>query len=360
MSNILYILAALLLLGILIAVHEFGHFLAARLTGIAVREFAIGFGPKLLQWTSKKHGTRFSIRLLPLGGFNSFYGEDDLTGKDDQDPRNYRLQPVWKRLVMTLVGPLMNLLLAYVVITAWLWIGGVTVVSDYPVLTQIEAGSPAEQAGLAAGDQVMAVGETSTQHLTITETTNLFAEWQPGDNPITLTVKRGEETLEVQIQSLFHDEETGRYRMGVIIGNVAIGRQKIPLWDAMRSSWHACVFYGSTIIQALREVFTTRDGVKNMMGIVGTISETSTVIRTDGWDAFFELLAIISVNLGLVNLLPIPGLDGSRVLFLLIEAVFRKPVPPEKEAAIHLVGFGLLLLRALFLTYQDIMRLIQR
>ena len=150
----MYVLIGILLLGILVAVHEFGHFIAARATGIEVMEFAIGMGPKIVGWTGKS-GTKFSLRCIPLGGFCAFYGEDDVEGKSKDDPRAYSKQNVWKRIFTVAMGPMMNFVLALVVAIAVYAFMAVPVYE--PVITEIVAESPAAQAGLQPGDVITAV-----------------------------------------------------------------------------------------------------------------------------------------------------------------------------------------------------------
>ena len=152
------VLLGILLLGILVAVHEFGHFMAARLTGIEVMEFAIGMGPKIFGWTGKKSGTKFSLRCIPLGGFCAFYGEDDVEGKAKDDPRAYNKQNVWKRILTVAMGPLMNFVLAYVVTVLFFWIGGISEITGVdPYIHQVAAAGPAYSAGLQDGDIIESV-----------------------------------------------------------------------------------------------------------------------------------------------------------------------------------------------------------
>ena len=159
----MYIILALLLLAILITVHEFGHFLAARAMKIEVREFAIGMGPKLIGWKSKKYETDFSIRAIPLGGFCAFYGEDDAKGESKDDPRAFPKQNVWKRLFVILMGPVMNFVLAFVVGTVFFWANGVeTVTGIDPYIAEVMAAGPAYSAGIQAKDVVTEINGDGT------------------------------------------------------------------------------------------------------------------------------------------------------------------------------------------------------
>ncbi len=158
----MYVLIALLLLGILVTVHEAGHFMAARLTGIDVSEFAIGMGPKLLGWKSKKYDTQFSLRLIPVGGYCAFYGEDDIREAHTTETRSFTNQPVWKRIITVACGPLMNFVLAFIVALLFYWIGGLNVATGIdPFIQQVNAAGPAYEAGLQDGDVIESINGVS-------------------------------------------------------------------------------------------------------------------------------------------------------------------------------------------------------
>ncbi len=359
MSTLVYILLAILLLGILIAIHEFGHFLMARLTGIAVKEFSIGFGPKLLSWKSKKHETDYSLRLLPLGGYNAFYGEDDVEGKETDDPRAFGKQAVWKRMLVVLMGPGMNFILAYLVLFLWLWIGGVGVVTGVePYVSDVTAGSPAAQAGLQSGDVITQVNGAEVLDGTTDTLLEAIGAWREGDAPLALTLRRGEETVATSVTP-FWDAEESRSRIGVMISArvQTVERQSLTMVEAAREAGAQWVYVSGAILRALKNLVTTGEGLDQTAGPVGTISIITQEVRAGGLDAFLSLLATISVNLGLMNLLPIPGLDGSRFLFLVLEAIRRKPIEPKREAVVNLVGMALLFGLMIFLTFRDVMNL---
>lgn len=346
----MYVLIAILLLGILIVAHELGHFLAARLTGIGVMEFAVGFGPKLLSWKSPKTGTAFSLRAIPLGGFCAFYGEDDATGQTKDDPRAYNKQSVWKRMITVLMGPVMNFILAFVVAAAFVFCVGMADVEPY--LMEVEAGGPAAEAGLTAGDVISEVNGASV--LDGTMETLLGAI--DGDQPLSLTVLRGEETLALTCTPRW-DPKTASYRIGITVsGRYAGTNHPVSLGAAIRQSWDTCVYAGGVILNGVAQLLRGQ-GLDQTSGPVGVVNIVSQEVRTGGFEAFINLLVIISINLGIMNLLPIPGLDGSRFLFMVLEAVRRKPVPPEKEAVIHLVGMLFLFALMIFFTYRDVMNL---
>ncbi len=354
----MYIVAAILLLAILIVIHELGHFWAARATGIAVSEFSVGMGPKLLSRKSKKTGTVFSLRAIPIGGFCAFYGEDDPTGEGQKDPRAFARQKLWKRLITIAMGPLMNFVLAFVVAAVFYWVSGVsTAVGVDPYISEVMAAGPAYAAGMEAGDVVESINGQDMLDGTMDTLTGTISSWKDGDAPLEMIVRRGEERLTMHLTPVW-DAEEGKMRIGVMIGGVyRLETLPVDLGGAIENSWALCVNASGAILRSLRQLVTTGEGLDQTSGPVGIISMVSSEVETGGFSAFIQLLTLISINLGLMNLLPIPGLDGSRLLFGLIELIRRKPIPPRKEAIIHLAGTALLFAALLFFTFKDIMRL---
>lgn len=334
----MYYILALLLLGVLIMAHEAGHFLAARACGIGVQEFAMGMGPLLLEKKSKK-GTQFSLRLFPIGGYCQFYGEDE----DLPDPRAFNRQAVWKRAVTVASGPLMNFIVAFLVIV--LYMSAVGLLAVVPNVAQVEPN--AQQAGLMPGDELIAVnGEAVTD----TQMIALAIDESAGES-VTLTVLRDDEQMEIAVTP-FYDEELGRYRAGFTF---AQQRVRVPLLQSVPFSVSYNVESVRLIASTLKNLLFKGEGVNDVTGPVGTVYVIQEVTQAGGLDVYLELIALISVNLGVVNLLPIPGLDGSRLLFLLVEAIRRRPVKRELEGAIHAAGFILLMGLMIVLTYKDIM-----
>jgi len=338
-----YVFLAFLLLGVLIMAHEAGHFFAARACGIEVQEFALGMGPLLLKKKSRR-GTQYSLRLLPIGGFCQFYGEDE----DVSDPRAFNNQAVWKRMVTVVSGPVMNFIVALLVVVIYLSaLGLITVV---PKVGDVEEN--AAKAGLAIGDVLLAVNGTEVEDAN----TVLEAIAASEGETVTLRVDRGGEERDVAIEPFF-DEEVSRYRVGF---SFAQERMKVSLLESIPFSVSYNVESVRLIGRTLKNLFFKGEGVSDVTGPVGTVYVIQEVTRSGGIDIYLELLALISVNLGVMNLLPIPGLDGSRLLFLLVEGVRRKPVRRELEGAIHGAGFILLMGLMLLLTYKDIMQIFVR
>ena len=339
----MYVFLALLLLGVLIMAHEAGHFFAARACGIEVQEFALGMGPLLLK-KKDKQGTQYSLRLLPIGGFCQFYGEDE----DVNDPRAFNNQAVWKRMVTVVSGPVMNFIVALLVVVIYLSALGVTAV--VPKVGEVEEN--AAKAGLAVGDVLLAVNGTD-----VVDTNTVLEAIAAGEGEtVTLRVGRGEEELDIAIVP-FYDEEVSRYRVGF---SFAQERMKVSLLESIPFSVSYNIESVRLIGQTLKNLFVRGEGVSDVTGPVGTVYVIQEVTQQGGIDVYLELLALISVNLGVMNLLPVPGLDGSRLLFLLVEGVRRKPVRRELEGAIHGAGFILLMGLMVALTYKDIMQIFVR
>ena len=356
----MYILVAILLLAILVTVHEFGHFLAARLMRIEVREYSIGFGPKLIGWKSRKHETAFSVRAIPLGGYCAFYGEDDPSGETRNDPRAFPNQNVWKRLFVILMGPMMNFVLAFVTATVFYWANGVGIPTGIdPYIAEVMAAGPAYSAGLEPGDRVTEINGVNMMDGTMDTLPDTINGWKEGDPPLKMTIRRGEETFRTEMTPVY-DEQVKRMRIGVTIGGAYRMEQKsVSFTEGFGYSWQLCVNASGAILGALKDLVTTGKGLDQTSGPVGIVSLVSSEVREGGLSAFIQLLVLISINLGLMNLLPIPGLDGSRLVFGLVEVIRRKPVPPEKEAVVHLIGMVFLFGVMIFFTFKDLLRIFQ-
>lgn len=352
--TILYVLLALVLLGVLITVHEFGHFAASRLCGIPVKEFSIGFGPKLLQWKSKKHDTLFSLRPIPLGGYCMFFGDtdDDPKGKMKDDPRNYNNAPVWKRMISVFAGPGMNFVLAFIVAVVMMAVYGLTVTT--PFVAEVVPGQPAAEAGLLAGDTFVTVRGQDMTNASTMDVSNAIGDISGGE-AVDLTVLRdgAEQTFVIQPE---YNETEGRYMIGITIQQ---GYADLPGSMVIPAAWNLCKEASTVILKSLGKLVTTGEGLDQTAGPVGVVQMVAEQTRQGGLEIYLYLMVIISINLGLMNLLPIPGLDGSRLVFMTIEAVRRKPVSQKVEAYIHLAGYGLLLLIMVYFTLKDVLRIFQ-
>ena len=336
----MYILLAILMLAILITIHEFGHFTAARLMKIEVREFAIGMGPKLIGWKSRKYETDFAVRAIPLGGYCAFYGEDDARGISKDDPRAFPKQNVWKRLFVILMGPMMNFVLAFVVMLLFTWCCGAATVTGYePYISDVMAAGPAYSAGLKAGDRILEINGTVPSDEDPDAFLDAISEWKEGDAPLRIVVRRGNETIPMEMSPQWDDAEN-RMRIGVLIRyKEKVKLQRLAFGDVSKLG--------------------QKEAMEQVSGPVGMVTGVSSEVSQYGFWAYIYLLVSISINLGLFNLLPIPGLDGSRLIFGLVEVVRGKAVPPEKEALVHLAGMLLLLALAVYITIHDILKLVR-
>ena len=238
----------------------------------------------------------------------------------------------------------MNFVIAFLVIALFMSLCGVSVV--VPKVAKLEKN--AQVAGLEIGDEILAVDGMETAD------SNAVAQAIADSNgdAVTLTVRRDGQTLDLTITP-FYDEDDGRYRVGFSFGRE---NMRLPIWSSIPFSVQYNIESVKTILDALKNMVFRGKGVDDMTGPVGTIYVIQEVTRQGGFEVYLEMLALISVNLGVMNLLPIPGLDGSRLLFLLVEAIRRKPVKRELEGAIHLAGFVLLMGLMVLLTYKDIIR----
>lgn len=361
MTTLFFILLAILLLGILITIHELGHFVAARLTRIPVEEFAIGFGPKLLGWKSKKHATVFSLRALPLGGFCAFYGEDDPDGGEKLEHPEWSLNnfAVWRRFIVILMGPVMNFVLAFVVALSFFFFAGASVPAS-PGIASVSKNTPAYEAGLQPGDQFVSInGSVILPDAGLDEIQKLIRAGE--GRPANIKILRGNETLSFTIAPQFNEKEN-LYSIGIGITYLGTSGERIPLTftQAAQNSWYTCVNSSTLILKTFGNLLKTGEGFDQMAGPVGTIDLISKQTRQFGFEGFVSLLIMISINLGLFNLFPIPGLDGSRLIFLLAEKVcswFGVKINRKFEAIVHLSGFFLMIGLAVFFTYKDILRI---
>ncbi|MBQ9950900.1 MAG: site-2 protease family protein [Clostridia bacterium] len=341
LTNFLYILLALLLLCVLIVVHEFGHFIVGRLCGIGVVEFAVGFGPKLFHWRGKE--TLYSIRAIPLGGFCKFVGEDD----ENPAPNAMNNMPVWKRFLTVAAGPAMNLLFAYLVGVVMLCMYYGTVVPQVDTLVE---GMPAYEAELRTGDIVTHVNGEEVPF--DGSGTDLIRRRIQESDSVELTVLRGGETLEFTlVPAVVTDEATGQQAKQV---GFAFTFQPYSLADAIPTSANLMKDMSTMMLDFLRDLFFKGEGAEDMAGPIGTVAVVSQTLAVDPSQLLY-FAVVISLNLAIMNLIPFPGLDGSRLVFLAIEGIRRKPVPPEKEGMIHGVGLVLLLALAVVLMWHDVM-----
>ena len=324
------------LLGFLIFIHELGHFTVAKLCKVRVNEFAIGFGPTI--WKKQGKQTKYALRLIPLGGFVSMEGEDE----HSEEEGSFSKASIPKRMAIVVAGAAVNIIFAIVVYFVLMAGNGTYVTNEIDSVTE---GYPAQEIGLQQGDKIVQINDE-----TVSNRYDLNEALQENTGEITLKVERNGETLEYKTSAKAVETEgyTGYY-LGV------------TLKQAEDNFWNRCINGGImtkdflvSIGENLKQLFTGNVGVDQMMGPVG-ISEV--VSQTDGVKEFIYMLALVSISLGVTNLLPIPALDGGKLLILIIEAIRRKPLKEQTEINIQLIGFSFLIGLSLLVTYNDIVRI---
>ncbi len=341
------IIIFLLIFGVLVTSHEFGHFIIAKSGGIRVVEFFVGMGPTI--WKKQKGDTLYSIKLLPVGGACVFDGMDPVAEeKEGYDEHSYFNAPVWRRITTTVAGPFANFIIAYILavilvsFSAW----------NFPVINDLTENSAAAEAGLLPGDKIISVDGEKVYMSSEVTLISQFAEGSPMD----IVYERNGEQHETTLVPKY-DEEAGRYYMGVYLGKYG----EIKGISALQYAWYEVRYYFKATYRSLALLFKGRlsaDDVSGPVGIVKVVDDTyeeakdygaSTVVLT-----MISLTCLLSVNLGVMNLLPIPALDGGRLVFQLIEVIFGKPVPPEKEGFVHMIGTLALLALMIFVLFNDI------
>ncbi len=338
-------IASIFVFGLLIVFHEFGHFIVAKMVGIKVHEFSLGFGPRLFGIPGGE--TLYSLRLLPLGGFVRMAGMDPGEEADEKDlERGFNKKTVGQRIAVIFAGPFMNFLLAALLFAVVFSLQGEPVASNGTRIGDILPGNPAQIAGLAAGDEIVSIDGNPVEQWT--DLVALIYE-KPEQN-ISVVVLRGESELQFAVKTL--KSEDGRGLIGIYPAEeyVKVGfLQSISLGIEWTARFTAAImdFISKMIFGQMQA---------DLGGPVRVVSEIGKAAQI-GFVILLKLAAILSINLGLFNLFPIPALDGSRILFLIWEKIRRRPVDPVKENFIHLVGFGLLLLLMVIITYNDILHI---
>lgn len=353
------IIIFLLVLGVIVFVHELGHFVTAKLFGVKVDEFGLGFPPRMV---GRRRGeTEYTINWIPLGGFVKIAGED---GDNREDPRYFGAKPVWKRAIILSAGVAMNFLLAIIIFTGIFMSGFPTDVTGvdraslpqgtevYVEITGVSDSSPAKEAGIEPGDRILRAGEVEVDE--VTDLQDYTKE--NGGKDITVTLDRQGEVIERQVFA--RENAEGRGAIGVTLAEVA-NLSYSPL-ESIRAGIGHTVALAAYIFQYLvgtvKELLFTGGTTADVSGPVGMVSMTQQAAQM-GITVLLNFMALISVNLAIVNILPLPALDGGRIFFLIVEAIKRKPVSAETEARIHNAGFAFLMLLMLVVTVQDIGRL---
>ncbi|MBE3519350.1 MAG: RIP metalloprotease RseP [Firmicutes bacterium] len=345
-SPVFRVAVAIIFLGVMAFFHELGHFLAGKKFGVFVHEFGLGFGPSLVSF--KLGETRYSLRLFPLGGFVRFAGEagGGLSREDSAVPveRHFYSQPALAKSVIVAAGPVMNLFLAAFLFFLVFSVTGLD--RTTPFIGHVLPGKPAAAAGMLPGDRIVQVEGQTIKNW---EDMVSIVRRRPG-LPTRFVVERDGQELELVITP---ESANG---VGVIGVQSRLERSRMHPIEGIVTAFKETVYVVTFWVKGLVETVSgkARPEVTGPVGIGQILGEAASA----GISPFLYLLGAISANLGLINLLPIPALDGSRLLFAAIEGVRGKPVDPEKENFIHLIGFAILMALFVIITYRDIMRLI--
>ncbi len=370
---------------VMVSLHEFGHFITAKLMGFKILEYAIGFGPVLLK--SKKSEIQYSLRAIPFGGYCKFEGEDS----ESSDPRAFSNRPVWQRIIVVAAGGVFNVILGFI-----LFLVIVPFVSPVStnVIDEVVPNSYIEESGLLPGDEIISIdGKKVNFYSDITLYTQNFKSGDESE----LVVKRDGEKLKftfkpsssvtsytykedgIDVSSSMNgvDEGTEFYpysedlpKNEELVGKTETSERliigfrprakDINIFNVWGEAWNETRFVVKLVYSSLWQMVTGQIGMEQMSGPVVVVTEVNNAVNSgsDSWLYILNLTALLTINLGVFNLLPIPALDGGRLFFMIVELIRRKPIPVEKEGMVHAIGFLLLIGLIIFVSFHDIMKLI--
>lgn len=340
MTQFFTLLFAVIIFAVLIFVHEFGHFITAKLTGVKVLEFALGMGPKIFSF--KRGETLYSLRAVPIGGFCSMEGEDG----NSNDERAFFNKSAPKRLLVLVAGAAMNILLGFILLII-VFSGSKTYISNS--VFEVSKGSAAEAAGMLPNDEIVKI---NSAHIHLGVDIHYEASSLDDEN-VVFTVKRDGKKVDLNVKR----------NTGEPFG-ITLKQEKNNAFSVIKQSYYQTFFYSKVILSSLIDLLKGKVAVSDMSGPIGIVSEIGSAVdegvrQGGGFLRLFSLTILLTINLGIFNLLPIPALDGGRILFVLIELVIRKRLPPEKEGLVHMIGFVALMLFAVFIAYMDVLKLIK-
>lgn len=343
----------IIVFSVIVIAHELGHFLLAKANDITVVEFSVGMGPKLLHFS--KGGTEYSLRLLPIGGACMFEGESGL--EEDQGTLSDGAFPkakVWARISTVFAGPFFNFILAWLLAMFVVWYAG----SDRPVIQDVMDGYPAQEAGMQSGDVVTRL---NGERIYLGREINLYTLANPGRTVTVEYLRDGELHTATLVPE--YDETEGRYLLGFQGFTEYVDCRNAGVF---KYAYYEVRYGLKMTVKSIGMLLTGKAGVDDVSGPVGMaqmIGEVQQQAAPYGPLVvalnIVNIAMLLSVNLGVVNLLPLPALDGGRLVFLLVEAVRGKPVPPDKEGMVHFAGFVLLMVLMVFVMFNDISRLLR-
>ncbi|HWR39705.1 MAG TPA: RIP metalloprotease RseP [Patescibacteria group bacterium] len=335
------LLAAIFVFGLLVLVHELGHFITAKMVGMRVDEFALGFGPKLL---SRKYGeTVYSLRIIPLGGFNKIAGMDP---DEEQDERSFSAKSVWARMLVIIAGSAMNLLLPILLFFIVFVSAGVDKVSDQPVIGKVFPDKPAAIAGFMPGDRILSVNDGAI------DSWRQFVVLIQGNSgkPVAITIERNQEKMQITVQPEY-DEKAKR---GIIGVTPNIENYQPSVFESVGLAVKQNITVTAAMLAGLADMVTGK-AAADVAGPIG-VAQMAGQVAQQGFIPLLQFAAFLSINLGIINLLPVPVLDGGHVVTLLIEAIRRKPLNRNVLQTVQMIGFALLMLLLLVATFMDFTR----
>jgi len=352
------VIAFIVIFGVLVFVHEFGHFIVAKRSGIKVLEFAFGIGPKLFGFQGKE--TLYSIRILPLGGFCRFLSveeveegeEGDQVSREELLARSFESKSIWKRMAVIVAGPLMNFILGAVLFVVAFAFFGVAVADNQNLIGQVSLGKPAATAGLAAGDRIIAINRTETPDWnSVTQQIHT----NPGEK-MSFTVEKADTKQIVTIEiTPAYDQELGKGLIGIA---PSYTMQKVSVLKSIQYGFLQTVEFTRQLVLYLIHMITGEAPVE-LSGPIGVAQVIGEGVK-QGMSSLFTLAAVLSINFGVLNILPLPALDGGQLAVMTFEGIRRKPLSIEKKGWIQLTGFALLIALMIAVTYQDILRIITK
>lgn len=369
---LLTIIVFLLILGILIFVHELGHFVTAKKLGIKVEEFGFGFPPRMFgiykdkkgKWKkvfggkkAKAENTIYSINWLPLGGFVKIFGEE---GEGKENPESFASKPVWKRSLVLAAGVFMNFVLAAILLIFGFKIGlpqaidstNGDVRDEKIQIAYVASESPAEESGLAIGDEIITVGGESFEN--IEDIQNKIKD--KSESEILLEVKRGDEIVEIKsVPRKNPPEDEGALGISLVKTGIVSYPWHISILKGVEATFAVTIAILDAFYKLIRDLFVGEKVTADFAGPVGIAVMTGQVTRM-GFAYVLQFAAVLSINLAIINILPFPALDGGRILFLLIEKIRGKKVGKKIENAIHTAGFFLLILLLVVVTFKDLFK----
>ncbi len=362
---IVAIITAVVIFGLLIFAHELGHFLAAKKAGVKVEEFGFGFPPRI--FGIKKGETIYSINLIPLGGFVKMAGQDDFdvsaSCSAKKNRRNFNCQPVYRRFFILISGVVMNLVLALVLIIIGFNVGmpvlpdgidrfrGAEIKTSILVM-EVAKNSPAAKNGLQIGDDIKKI---NNQEVNSKKFLQDYINTHKGRKVVLEVSRRGERHLLEMVPRKNPPQNEGPLGLGIEESKIVRYSFFPAIWMGIKEMFLLIWLVAKALVVFFKDIFISLHVSEQAAGPVG-IARLSGQIAQLGFIYLLQFTALLTINLGLVNLLPFPGLDGGRLLFLGIEKIRNKPISPRVENIIHLVGFGLLILLIIFITYRDIVK----